>query len=519
MIAPLVVWLALCVPGAPSQPVRLQPYPQAAASFHAAPPAGLAWSLGPVTASDGAVWRAAERGLWREDPRAAPADHIRYFASRRWLPADRVLALAPGASGSMWVRTAAGPSHILFRRMTLAGKAAHFEQRIEQRHNRFGMVASSSLGEPGNLTSNRTGTTDNDGLWTAMYGAAECLRYAVTRSPEALRLARRSTDAVLELERVTGVAGLPARSLLLLSEPRPPDGVWHLSRDGSRLWKADTSSDEIAGHYLQFALAFDHLPDPGLRRRVQEVARRMTDYILDGGLTLRDIHGMPTWWGRWDEEYFASSRGKPDSPLNALEILSFLKTAHHITGEARYQREYLRLALDRGYARTTTRYRELRGPAVNYSDEELAMLSFYPLLRYEKDPRLLAVYRQALEDWWINMPRQKNPLWTFIYLSGQPAAKASLDGAVWTLQRIPMDLVTWTVRNSDRTDIEWEPAVGRFGERQSRTLLPADERPVMKWNGNPFRVDGGNGGAGEDDGAFFLLPYWMGRYHRFLTGE
>jgi hypothetical protein len=40
------------------------------------------------------------------------------------------------------------------------------------------------------------------------------------------------------------------------------------------------------------------------------------------------------------------------------------------------------------------------------------------------------------------------------------------------------------------------------------------ERPVMKmkWNGNPFRIDGGNLGRTEDDGAFFLLPYWMGRY-------
>jgi hypothetical protein len=34
----------------------------------------------------------------------------------------------------------------------------------------------------------------------------------------------------------------------------------------------------------------------------------------------------------------------------------------------------------------------------------------------------------------------------------------------------------------------------------------------MKWNGNPFRIDGGNLGRTEDDGAFFLLPYWMGRY-------
>jgi hypothetical protein len=41
----------------------------------------------------------------------------------------------------------------------------------------------------------------------------------------------------------------------------------------------------------------------------------------------------------------------------------------------------------------------------------------------------------------------------------------------------------------------------------------------MKWNGNPFRLDGGGGGRGEDDGAFFLLPYWLGRYHGYLIGE
>ena len=36
----------------------------------------------------------------------------------------------------------------------------------------------------------------------------------------------------------------------------------------------------------------------------------------------------------------------------------------------------------------------------------------------------------------------------------------------------------------------------------------------MRWNANRFRVDGGNGGRNEDDGAAFLLPYWMGRYYR-----
>ena len=57
-----------------------------------------------------------------------------------------------------------------------------------------------------------------------------------------------------------------------------------------------------------------------------------------------------------------------------------------------------------------------------------------------------------------------------------------------------------------------EKELDRADQRQAETLLPPDERPVMKWNGNPFVVDGGNGGVSEDDGGFFLLPYWMGRF-------
>jgi hypothetical protein len=64
-----------------------------------------------------------------------------------------------------------------------------------------------------------------------------------------------------------------------------------------------------------------------------------------------------------------------------------------------------------------------------------------------------------------------------------------------------------------------DAATDRFRHRQSKTLLPPDERPVMKWNSNPFDVDGGSDGRGEDDGAAYLLPYWMGRYLGFLLGE
>ena len=503
-----------------AQSVVVPPYRQKLATFYAPGdarvPSALSRASRTATASDGASWTASTPGLLRSDPRATPRDRTQYFAGRRYLPDDEVLALAPDNEAGMWVRTRTGVVHIELRRMTLEAKAALFETRIRERHDRYGLVASSTLAKPGDLSSNQLSSDDNDGLWTAMYASAECFRYAATHDPEALARAVRSTNAVLFLEHVTGRAGFPARSYIRKGDPRPLDGIWRTTGDGKYEWKADTSSDEIVGHFLLFSVAYDLLPRPELRARIQTTAQRIMDHILIHGYTLTDVDGKPTTWGRWDRPYFESPGGKPDSPLNALELLSFLKTAAHVTGNAKYEREYRKVALDLLYARQAERLLEL-SDEINYSDEELAMLSFYPLLRYEKDERLLSFYRSALDQWWKNIQRERNPLWIFIHALGRAATTAQFQDAIWTLNRIPMDLVEWTVINSKRPDVPLDGGPDRFKEPQSALLLPPDERPVSKWNGNPFRIDGGNGGAGEDDGAFFLLPYWMGRYHGFLN--
>lgn len=469
------------------------------------------------TSPDGTVWLGTHSGMISWNRAAGPRDRVQYYAGRRYLPDDEVVGIEAG-SGEVWVRTKTGVSRIELKPMTLAQKAAYFEERIRKRHDRHGMVADSNFRVAGDPASNQTVSSDNDGLWTAMYGVAKCYEYAVTKSPEALERARRAVEAVLYLEEITGRPGFPARSYITANEVKPRDGVWYKTADGSKEWKADTSSDEIVGHFYLFAVAHDLLPEAALRERIAATARRIMDHILEHGYYLVDVTGKPTRWGRWTREYFETPDGKPDSPLNALELLSFLKTTHHITGDSKYQREYVKVADDLKYAEQTTKYLELR-EELNYSDEELAMLSFYPLFLYEKDERYLTPYRRALDQWWENCRRELNPLWTFIYLTGKPDAAVDVEGAVWTLYRTPMDLIKWTVKNSGRADVELAQEKDRQQRQESKNLLPPDERPVMKWNSNPFRVDGGCGGCGEDDGAFFLLPYWMGRHHRYLAGE
>jgi hypothetical protein len=511
------------------EPVALTNYPQKIRTFYKiADPAvpallrsnAVPLPVGNITAtvqsSDGALWLGSTQGLVRLDLSAPIRDQRQYLAGRRYLPDDFVEQLLPEENGGIWARTRTGVSHLEMRRMTLAQKAEYFEQRIRARHDRYGLVSGSHLTVAGDPSSNKLRDDDNDGLWTAMYAAAECFRYAVTKSPEALANARKSIEAVLFLEEVAGKRGFPARSYIRKGDPMPQGGEWHWTSDGQYYWKADTSSDEIVGHFFIFSIGYDLLPDTDLKQRIATTARRIMGHIVDNGYNLIDLDGKPTRWGWWGPE-----RLKKDSEeyaLNSLQLLSFLKTTAHITGDSRFQAEYKKVATELNYIDWINRLDEYR-THLNYSDEELAMLPYYCVFKYEKDPTLLGGYRKAIDQWWKNIKREDNPLWTFIYLTGKPEARVDLPSAVWTMYRMPMDTIEYTVQNSHRTELVWAAGRDRFRRREALNLLPPDERPVMKWNGNPFVVDGGAGGHGEDDGAAFLLPYWMGRYHGFITGE
>ena len=523
-------WLLLLTSAAGAwEPVKLSPYPQKVRSFFKLDdpnvPSGLrtngvALPVGEITAfvgaTDGAAWLGTTQGLMRLDPSAPVRDQRQYMAGLRYLPDDEVMQLVPDAHGGVWVRTRTGVSHIELKPMTLAEKAKVFEERIRARHDRYGLTSPSNLDVAGDLSRSRTRDDDNDGLWTAIYGAAECFRYAVTKEVEALRNARKAVEALLFLEEVAGGRGFPARSYVRKGDRMPHGGEWHWTADGKYYWKGDTSSDEIVGHFFLFGIAHDLLPDAELKKRIATTARRIMNHIIDHGYYLVDLDGKPTLWGFWAPERL--EREPDERALNSMQLLSFLKTTAHLTGEERYEAEYRKLALDFHYLDWLTRLNEFR-QELNYSDEELAMLPYYCLFRYEKDLKLLEAYRAGVDEWWKNIQREANPLWTFIYLTGRPEANVDLPLAVWTLYRIPMDMIDWAVRNSHRADIEMAAKPDRRGHREALTLLPPDERRVMKWNANPFVVDGGGGGRSEDDGAAFLLPYWMGRYHKFIAGE
>jgi hypothetical protein len=490
--------------------------PQTRLSFDEGLPVGALSAIAITT--DGGVWAGGEEGLVRYVASSHAWDRWQYFGGGRYLPSDKVISLAAGDAGSIWVRTSVGVSRIEFRQLTLAEKSEYFERRIAERHKRHNLVADSQFSEPAKSATSHQFPNDNDGLWTAIYVAAQAFRYRVTLDPRALESARKSVDAMLRLLSITGRSGFPARSFRKKDEPRHDDGVWRFTPDGEWEWKGDTSSDELVGHLFAYSVVYDLAADDDLKKRLRGAVARIADHLIDHHYNLTDVHGGPTRWGRYDQGYFETDDGREERALRSLELLSHLKAAFHMTGNARYNREYRKLISEMDFHKNTTTYLKLR-QELNYSDEELAMLSYYPIFRYEKDPALLKVYREGLEQWWVNIQREDNPLWIFIYDFCNPGKRVSLAAAARALYRTPMDLIKWSVKNSHRRDAPLDVSAERHNRAQTSRLLPPDERRVMKWNGNPFQLDDDGAGRGEDDGAFFLLPYWLGRYHKFLIGK
>jgi len=442
-----------------------------------------------------------------------------YFAGKRWLPDDRVTGIGfeTNSSGNdiIWLETPKGFSRVEYKEMTLAEKSKAFVERVRERHVRHGLTADSMLQTPGDLSTNRTVSSDNDGLWTQMYVAAEAFRHKVTGEADARANARQGFEAMLRLEEITGIPGFHARSFIKVGDDiQPQDGEWHDTADGKWRWKGDTSSDEIVGHYFGYAVYYDLVADEAEKQKIRGVVTRMTDHILNNNYQLIDVDGKRTRWGWWGpEEIWAD----PDETgLRALHILSHLRVALHITGSPRYEQAYNELISKHRYHLLTQNQKVNYPGRVNHSDDELAFLSYYPLFNYETDPKLREVYVQSLErSWQVERP-ERNPLWNFIYAVGSGGKEFDRSEALLTLKQIPMDQISWVVANSHRLDVPIDNLNDRFDRKQALTVLPYDELPMSKWNGNPYRLDGGNGGRSEGDGVYFLLPYWMGRYHKLI---
>ena len=460
------------------------------------------------------VWFGTPRGAFTLDGDG----RMNYYASKRWIVDDNVIDISEGPDNSVLILSESGLNIIHFEPMTLEQKAEHFDKLTRKRHIRHGLNCALSMSKPGDFSSGTLVDSDNDGLWTSMYLAGELFRYAVTGSDDVLKNCYESFDAMERLSHINHIEGFPSRSFERAGYHLSDKSRWQPAEDPNWTWKATTSSDEIVGHIFVYSIFIEVVPDKEWRDQAITLIDDIMAHIVRNDWYLIDYDGKPTLWGKWNPDYvnkFPKQVG--DRRLNSVEIIGFLQTAYHFTGKEIYKDKAFELFEKHGYLDNIMIPISKIGmvPGIdlttewNHSDDELAFLSYWNLYKYAFNDELREKYRQTIKGHWEIERPEKNPLWNLIYaMTG--AAEFDLDQTVWSLKEFPLDMIGWSVQNSHRKDIELlEP---NFRNQTTREVLPPDERPMSKYNGNGFRLDGGSGGNREYSGDIYLLPYWLGRY-------
>ncbi|RBQ14009.1 hypothetical protein DP939_42785 [Spongiactinospora rosea] len=515
--------------------------------------------------ADGDVWLGTASGAIRFD-----GTNWEYRQGRRWLPGDAVAAIAVDAQANAYFATSGGVGRIEARRTTLAEKADVYERAIAAMHKRtpYGFVEGVDLPTPGDLSKWVQGSSDNDGLWTAMYGAAEVFRYGASKDPAAKDNARKVFEALKFLGDVTqggtnpAPPGFIARSIIETTATDPNlrdneqrdrdkqkgDAYWKIlvprwpkSADGKWYWKTDTSSDELVGHYFFNALYHDvAAKDDAEKREVASVITRTTDHLIAGDFYFLDHDRKPTRWGFFNpKELNGNPWRREERGLNSQTILAFLAIAEHVSGDPKYAAAKKRLIDEHGYDMNTLAPKVTPGVGGgNQSDDEMAFMNYYHLLAYEKDAELKRSWARSLYDYWQLEQYELNPFFNFIAatrLADQTWLDAYgpfpldmpgpwLEQSVDTLKRFPLNMIDWKQSNTARLDIvnlgrhirpDADPT--KLGMRRNGLVVPIDERVIGHWNHDPYKLEQGGSGTHVNDGTSYLLPYWMGRYHKFIA--
>jgi hypothetical protein len=481
----------------------------------------LPWTeITTISEIDGNTWFGSTWGAFM----LSKSGKYNYYASERWLPSDSVLDITKGPENSVLILTDKGLGKICYREMTLYGKAMFFEKQVRERHIRNGLNATVSGMKRGDITSGSLEDSDNDGLWTSMYLAAETFRYAVTRSEEALQNVRESLDAMERLYTINPVPGFPSRSF----ERRGfkyEDKSWQRAEDPEWDWKSTTSSDEAIGHIFAFGVIAELIDKPELRDKAVMLIDTLMSHVVKNDFYLVDWNGEPTLWGRWNPEYVnARPKMVGDRKLNSSNIIGMLQTAYHFTGKEKYKDAAFYLFRQHGYLENLMRplkeigrapegadeWSKMLSDGWNHSDDEMYFCGYWGLYRYAFNDTLKSKYKNAIIDHWEYERAEKEGLWN-IMTALVGTSKIDLEEAIWYLQEYPLDLINWTVKNSHRKDIE--PVEHNFRSQSIREVLPPDELRIARHNANRFDLDGDGSGRSEySAGDIWLLPYWIGRY-------
>ena len=461
--------------------------------------------------------RGFDRDFWAGTTKGAIRcvnGEFQYFTANRWLPDERVNAIAC-AGHTVCVATDKGLGIIDYEPYTLLKKADYYERHLEEWGQKR-MAFTHKLDRKGDGWVREV--SDNDVGWSTHYWAAQAFKHAVTGDAQARKNAVDGFNAMKWSEEISGIPGFPARSVWAVGETGHQaeggsghyEAEWHRTADDRWEWKGDTSSDETDAQFYYAWIFHTLVANEKEKAKVAEHVSRIMDHIIEHGWTLCDVDGKPTVWARWDPEYFAG-KGAYAKGLNGMEVLTYLRVTHAITGDAKYLDAYGKL-LGEGYADQVIVQKKVLAPRIFHSDDRLAFYCYYTLLQLEKDPYWRGIYRRSLERSWEIERIEQVPWFNFIYgaLTGNDCETGP---AVEHLRAWPLDLRHYAYDHTHRLDIQ--PSRGYLPYAKVERALSPRETNARRWTDNQGELKG-HGHGTVTDPAGWLDAYWMGRYYGMI---
>ncbi|RLB53937.1 MAG: hypothetical protein DRI34_12725, partial [Deltaproteobacteria bacterium] len=291
---------------------------------------------------------------------------------------------------------------------------------------------------------------ENDGLWSALYLAAEAYRYAVTGEAEVLD----TIGLLLEGERqrlaITGVPGVFTRQLIppgveglscpddlqaYVPDVEKDDNQWVRVSDAgcvevvdasSGQWRAtehcgldefagwcwldNVSQDEYAGHMFGLAAVYRLVDDEQVQQTVRGMLSDIGTMLVDTRLQIVDWDGRPVEHGRL---YALAMDNFPG--FNAAMALAFVKVCAAASGDPAIEDFYENCLLQRGgevdclhwpseQPRPYTDYLGQAGLYVgqdsclsNWNNISMHFASLHDLLLVEFDPQVRAAVQRHLQ--------------------------------------------------------------------------------------------------------------------------
>lgn len=356
-----------------------------------------------------------------------------------------------------------------------------FDKLMRGNHWNEGLMMQHVVFPPAGKDTPIIGSQEDTPFHTGAYLAALSFRFAVTQDPEVREWADKTFEGILMLEKVTGQPGCVARSFNKTDAPNWHEEAyffpmeWHESTamPGYR-WMGDLSSDQFTGLVFGLTAYWDLCADDAHKTAAAEFVSRIVGRCIEHNFRIVDSDMKMTLWGNFCPDL-------PHEKLNALIILSHLKAAEHVHESPVYKTAYNRLITRYHYDDEAILAKVLWPERWrNGSDDMLAAMAFYNLMRFETDANLLQKYRMSLNRHWYLWKDDNHPFYDMLF-------------EVLTQEK--------TVDDDTRAALQ---AMQGFERTRATFEIPSEagaERVEAEEEGNA---------------TFMILNYWFGRYYGFV---